>query len=166
MNAIPASELAIKDIHLPEAISWWPLAIGWWIVLGLLIISIVAFFLWYRQKQQHLQTHDDQHSSLREQVMAELVIIQKISDDQRFLEQLSALLKRVAITQHGKQVAGLTGKRWLRFLDKQWKLTVFSQGIGRVLGDAPYRKNAQPDRHVLLRISKNWLEHQMPRKKS
>ena len=35
------SELPLRDLHLPEAVSWWPLALGWWFVLavatGLLI---------------------------------------------------------------------------------------------------------------------------------
>jgi hypothetical protein len=32
----------LRDIHLPEPISWWPLAPGWWFV----IILVIGIFVW------------------------------------------------------------------------------------------------------------------------
>ena len=158
MNAA-AQDLAIRDIHLPDAISWWPLAMGWWVLIALLILSLIVFIGYqYHKRQNHSKK---KALSLRKQVMSELVTIQKISDDRLFLEALSGLLKRVAITQHGQKIAGLSGTQWLLFLDQQWDLHIFSEGIGQVLADLPYQKNPQPDRHMLLRVSKNWLENQM-----
>jgi len=154
-NAIP-----IKDIHLPEAISWWPVAIGWWLLMVVLITAIIIFVIWF-QHQSKQKEPKCKALSFRKQVMSELREIQNITDDRLFLAQLSALLKRVAITQHGQNIAGLSGKKWLQFLDRQWNLHSFSQGIGLVLLDLPYQKNPRPDRHMLLRISKNWLENQM-----
>ena len=159
-NLTMPTTIPIKDIHLPEAISWWPLAIGWWIVIALLIAAIIIVILWFRQKSRQASPQK-KGLSFRKQVMSELVEIQKIEDNHRFLEQLSALLKRVAISQHGQHIAGLSGQKWLEFLDKQWNLHSFSQGIGQVLIDLPYQKHPQPDRHMLLRVSKNWLENQM-----
>ena len=153
------SEIAIKDIHLPEAISWWPLAMGWWFLLALIILVTVGMVFWLKNSKQRLQKKSQM--SLRKQVMSELVTIQKIEDDHLFVERLSGLLKRVAITQYGQKVAGLSGQQWLEFMDKHWELTSFSQGVGRVLIDLPYQKDPQPDRHLLLRICKNWLENQM-----
>ena len=40
INANPLDQL--RDIHLPEPISWWPLAPGWW----LLIIIALALMVW------------------------------------------------------------------------------------------------------------------------
>ena len=39
------TELPLKDIHLPDAISWWPPAIGWWL-LALLIPILIVFSYW------------------------------------------------------------------------------------------------------------------------
>ena len=38
----PLTEL--RDIHLPATISWWPPAIGWWL-LSVIFAAILAFFL-------------------------------------------------------------------------------------------------------------------------
>jgi hypothetical protein len=29
----------LRDVHLPDPISWWPPAFGWWMIMGLLIIG-------------------------------------------------------------------------------------------------------------------------------
>ena len=158
---LPMPTIPIKDIHLPEAISWWPLAMGWWLLIALLMTVIIIVIVGFKRQYKQKHSNKFRRLSLRKQIMSELVDIQTINDDRLFLEQLSALLKRVAITQHGQQIAGLSGQKWLQFLDQQWDLQSFSQGIGQVLIDLPYQKNPQPDRHMLLRVSKNWLENQM-----
>jgi len=38
----------LHDIHMPEAIGWWPPAPGWWLLLGLVFISIAALFFYRR----------------------------------------------------------------------------------------------------------------------
>ena len=158
-NMPMAAAIPIKDIHLPEAISWWPLAIGWWLLIALCLISLMLVIVWFKHKSNPHQRKKG--LSLRKQVMTELVEIQTIDDDRLFLERISALLKRVAITQHGQHIAGLSGQKWLHFLDQQWNLSTFSQGIGQVLVDLPYQEHPHTDRHMLLRVSKNWLENQM-----
>jgi len=36
----------LRDVHLPDAVSWWPLAWGWWVLLILLTLSVgAALFL-------------------------------------------------------------------------------------------------------------------------
>ena len=35
-NALP-----LRDLHLPEAIGWWPLAPGWWVLLAMLVGQVV-----------------------------------------------------------------------------------------------------------------------------
>ena len=46
---MPATPLPLKDIHLPEAIGWWPLAPGWWILLLLIGLLIFAVVIWLRR---------------------------------------------------------------------------------------------------------------------
>ena len=47
----------LKDIHIPLEPHWWPLPIGWWIVISAVIFCIfiaVCFFLyWYTRPKQY-----------------------------------------------------------------------------------------------------------------
>lgn len=63
----------LKDIHAPEPISFWPLAIGWWLLIILSIIVISSlFYLVLRKrlkntwKRQAIQSFKELSSSYRE----------------------------------------------------------------------------------------------------
>ena len=44
MNQDPLA--ALRDIHLPPAVSWWPPAPGWWIIF-FIILGLLALLFWY-----------------------------------------------------------------------------------------------------------------------
>ena len=48
-NAIP-----LRDLHLPDAIGWWPLAPGWWAALAI-VVAVLCYFAWrlYKRWQFH-----------------------------------------------------------------------------------------------------------------
>jgi hypothetical protein len=89
------------------------------------------------------------------------------NDPQYGLRELSVLLRRVAISVSPRaEVASLTGEAWLLFLDGSVKNAPFSQGIGRCLSDAPYRRDAlNPAEFAeLLQLCEDWLAAQSKRK--
>jgi hypothetical protein len=101
------TDLPLRDIHLPESISWWPLADGWWCLFGLVL---VCAFVVIRKCTQN---------TLAKETMRELAAIQQafeVSDNGAVcLAQVSVLLRRVAISRDAS-VAGLTGQAWLENL--------------------------------------------------
>ena len=160
MKPTPDS-LPLRDIHLPEPITWWPLAPGWWLLLGLLIVGVLlVLFLKKRHYQRRFK-----RASLHE--------LQKIRDrwqESQNLTQLvkaiSALLRRTAISYYPRQnIAGLTDADWLRFLDAtNAQKDDFSKGVGKVLRSAPYVKTVhdnEVDAQALLTLTERWL-HQQP----
>lgn len=55
--SVPAAAQAngplLRDIHLPPAPSWWPLAPGWWGLLVLVLLAVgVAIWWWRRQRRR------------------------------------------------------------------------------------------------------------------
>ena len=78
---------------------------------------------------------------------------------------LSALMRQTAqdLSRH-YPVAGLSGHRWLVFLDETGNTQDFTRGPGRVLIDAPYQ-NAHTlagraiDVPAVLDVCQNWLRH-------
>jgi len=171
----------LRDIHLPEAIGWWPPALGWWLLLALLVILIVAGIYWLRWRE--IQRNKPIVFSKQDMVDAALLELREIErshaegqaengtydDDsiRQTLADISQLLRRCAVqlsslNHHPSDVAGLTGKTWLSWLDSQWSRNDFSQGAGRILIDAPYRKGLFDCDDVadLLGISRAWVEQQ------
>ena len=33
-------QIPLRDLHLPEAIGWWPLAPGWWILIAIALVGL------------------------------------------------------------------------------------------------------------------------------
>ncbi len=147
--------LKLKDIHLPDPVGWWPPAIGWWLLL--VLIPLFAALLWWFYKrviqQSALKTAQKLLDDIKEGGGADL---------QR-LQQLSAWLRRVAMTISGREkVAGLTGEAWLKELDKSVEGAPFSEGIGRCLVEAQYQKELKEKVNVseLFELCERWLKGQ------
>ena len=148
-------KLPLKDLHLPEAISWFPPALGWWLLLIVVpLVSVALYFLYqYLTRKTPVK--------LAKQVLAD---IQKSSmSNQEKLTALSALLRRVAVSIHARQeVAGLTGMAWLAFLDSSLPDTPFSTGVGRYFLEAPYRPQELSNEKLskLISLCEYWLSYQ------
>ncbi|MDQ6999108.1 MAG: DUF4381 domain-containing protein [Mariprofundus sp.] len=177
-NAADADPLAqLRDIHLPDAISWWPLAPGWWMLFALILIIIVALFYYLRwrdiQKNKPMTFSPQQ---VMQAALLELTNIEKshakteaLSDDhaRQVVANISQLLRRSAVQvthleNDPKSVAGLTGDAWLNWLDGRWDREDFMQGAGRILVEAPYQNGfSQNDTLIeLLTLCRDWLEQQ------
>ena len=130
-NAIP-----LRDLHLPDAIGWWPLAPGWWGVLVILAVGL-AYTTWrlYRRWQ---------FNAPRRYAMRELARIEAEYLEHRnpvmLGKQLSELLRRGMLAYAPREeIAGLTGEAWLAWLDKGMPLPYFHTEGGKSLLKLPYR---------------------------
>lgn len=131
MNPTDFSQLPLRDIHLPDAVAWWPPALGWWLVLGLVLAALATAAFVYRarfRERAAIRGLKAVGSALAAGT-APVVCIQRIS----------MILRRFAMSvADTPAVAGLTGEAWLAFLDRRWGRDEFSAGIGRVLIYGPY----------------------------
>ncbi len=159
-------ELPLKDIHLPEPISWWPPALGWWLLLALILGVIAFIFLvrwlylryrkpaWYYDAKQLLQTIEYQYKTQ--------------ADANVCLRELSMLLRRVSLSHDPDPlVASLTGKAWLRYLDKILPQAKFNTELGQLLITIPFQNKSNIEsRQVfkLLKLAQQWLSIMATRK--
>lgn len=152
---LPNMELPLRDIHLPNAISWWPLAPGWWLLFALLILVIVLAVLCVRYALK---------PTVKRRAVQELMAIENAfhahGDAVYCLSEISLFLRRTVLRQkHSEQTAGLTGVRWLNFLDKPLDSPEFSCGVGKILIKAPYRSYADKEDAVqLLQLCRKWVK--------
>jgi hypothetical protein len=54
-------------------------------------------------------------------------------------------------------VAGVSGDRWLKFLDQSVADPAFSQGVGRVFARDVYRHEVSVEAAPLLQLCREWL---------
>ncbi|MFT5452533.1 MAG: hypothetical protein ACI9N9_002026 [Enterobacterales bacterium] len=132
----------LKDIHLPDAVSAWPPAPGWWILafLMLALLGWSIWIVWKRHQQKHL---------LRVSIATLAKIekdYEKHQDPQQLIKQYSSLLRRISLALFSRsEVASLTGQPWLDFLDEQASTRLFKSEAGYLLLNAPYQK---PDKSI------------------
>lgn len=150
-----AVDLPLKDIHLPDPISWWPLAMGWWILLALsLFLGLIAMILVRKMRKPTLK----KEAFFMLKQIEEKFISQE--NTAICLAELSNLLRRVVISGHHENgIAGLTGIPWLEFLDKSLDKPEFSQGIGKLLLNGPYQPQSnKEDVSRLIQLCHQWVE--------
>ena len=157
------ANIPIRDIHLPGDVSWWPLAPGWWITIGLFALAAVAvYFLRLSQQRKQLAKQSmEEFSSLVEKY-------KKDSDAKSLVAGVSELLRRVSVMQFSDEtIAGLTGNAWLEFLDQGLssknadQSLLFQSEVGEYLISIQYQKDESIERQKLdklLILSKCWLQ--------
>lgn len=132
-------QIPLRDLHLPEMIGWWPLAPGWWIILGLLLIAIG--FALQRFQERRARNAARRHALARlDELLTEYETHRNVVS---FGANVSALLRRTMLAYAPrKHVAGLTGEEWLAWLDRDLAHPQFVAGPGRKLIELPYRNPA------------------------
>lgn len=159
MNPTQQATLTLRDIHLPDPVSWWPLAPGWWLVLALAILFIAGALLVVRRYRRR------SYRRLGLQHLATIEADVATKDDPRqLIQQLSLLLRHLAILHYQQPCAGLEGQDWLKFLDQPFHKKPapanqpFSEGPGQCIGCGPYQQHvAEFDRSALITLCRQWI---------
>lgn len=141
------SELA--DIVMPDPVSWWPPAAGWyWLATILLGLGIIHGVLTWRRWRQN---------AYRRRALVEL------EADDLTVNQLFGIIKRVALVSFGRSgVAPLSGADWIRFLD------LTCRGLNtedlRPLYAAVFspRQSTGAEFQAGLQAARRWVRHHQP----
>lgn len=143
----------LRDIHMPPAISIWPLAPGWWMLLSILLYSALLFLFW---KHRHWL-----RNRARYQALQQLALLKEQSslNPVECLMTLSAILRRVALAYFPRRtVASLHGLAWLQFLDRTSHSDAFTCGVGQQLARGPYQASFSEDLSPLIVLVESWVE--------
>ncbi|MGO1071960.1 DUF4381 domain-containing protein [Lysobacter sp. CA199] len=135
-----AAPLVLRDVHLPAAPSWWPLALGWWAVIGAVAIVALAAYLWYRRRTKRRR----EIAQVFDRALAQA------DTPAAQVAAMSELLRRAA-RRRDSQADRLQGEQWLEFLDRGSKRRDFADGGGRLLLDGGYRPRVDPAQAAALR---------------
>jgi hypothetical protein len=166
--------LPLRDIHLPDTVSWWPIAPGWWIII--LLVGFGLALLIYMKKRKEQRELRCAGINTLDNIILEY---ESHQDKVKLVADLSILLRRLCISHFSRQetkqeakketqqkVANLTGEKWLAFLQrgidnlKLEKNASFISGAGRVLIAVPYQPDNQDvnvDVESLLLLCRAWI---------
>ena len=144
----------LRDIHLPEPVSAWPPGPGWWL-LAALLLALLGSLVWWLVKRHR-------GNAWRRQACCELDRAledwQLHGDDCRFLQELSEILKCVAMRTSSRDVAALSGARWNQYLDERWQSAPARGFTALDFGEAVYRPSASgADVEELHGLGQRWL---------
>lgn len=111
----------LQPLILPTPISWWPPALGWWL---LALFFIILFSAWHYVKRIRVATNQVVSSDpLRDSALQQLRALTKPYDGAQaglWLQQINQLLKRICATRYPDSASHtLSGREWLAFLDSR-----------------------------------------------
>jgi hypothetical protein len=130
-------QIPLRDLHLPEAVGWWPLAPGWWVIIALAVVAAAYLVRLFLRKRSR--------SAARRQALRQLAVLsqefEQHGDVAAFSRAMSELLRRTMLAYAPRNdVAGLTGDEWLAWLDRDLDRPRFQGDVGRKLLELPYRR--------------------------
>jgi len=147
-SAVPPAWLAeLAPAHAAPPPGMWPLAPGWWLLIGLLLLAAALFYAWRRYRR-----------SLRRLALNELTRIESgVADDATLARDLENLLRRFAVARYGREhVARLSGDAWIAFVAAHGG-SALDGDSGRELLRAAYGARARADRAQWLRGARGFI---------
>ncbi len=128
--------IPLRGLHLPDAVGWWPLAPGWWLLGALLAVGCGLLFRSLLRHRAHAAARRKALRQLEESRSAYAYHGNPVT----LGAEISELLRRTMLAYAPRaEVAGLTGEAWLEWLDRDLDQPLFREGAGRSLLDLPYR---------------------------
>ena len=116
--ADPLAEL--RDIHLPEAVSYWPLAPGWWLLLVsvLLLAGLIVWTVRRYRRNAYRRAAVRELDKVYQQYMSDVKGSTASDAGHNYLQRVNRLLKQVYFTHGVSQVAGLSSDGWISELQR------------------------------------------------
>lgn len=115
----------LRDIHLPDGVSAFPIATGWWLCLaGIVLLFLLIQFILYLRRYSKARYA----LKLLKEISAENVV--------EAAKEMSEILRRICVFKY-KEAAALLGTDWIAFLNKNSK-TPIEGTSAELLINAPY----------------------------
>lgn len=115
----------LRDIHIPDGVSAFPPAYGWWLILLAIIATIVLVKLYSAWR-------------IRSKKLYALRLLNDVRDQDVILaaKEMSEILRRICVIKY-PEASVYIGKEWIDFLNLHTKETIGGK-TAQLLIDAPY----------------------------
>ncbi len=161
MNGSSLMDGGLRDIRGLDAVSVWPLAPGWWLLIIALIVAAIALFLLSKAPIAALFSSGDWRGDARH-LLGDLKRRLPSLDGRSAASEFSELMRRIAMARTARdECAGLSGADWLDWLSANDPGGFDWREHGRLIIEAPYAPIGtslnMDDMGRLIDAAANWL---------
>ena len=139
----------LRDIHLPDGVSMWPPAYGWWLIPAMLFGAwgMVHLFRFLRLKSKKIYAQ-------------KLLKDVSLTSRQAAAAKMSEILRRICVLKYPEALC-LSGQEWVAFLASHTKEKL-SKNVAELLKNAPYMpekslEKAEDDVKALQEFCRRWI---------
>jgi len=153
----------LADIHLPEAVSFWPPAPGWWLLTLVLVSAVILLgrltllrlkqrkileFALFELDKIHQQFENLQAATGNDINAARL----------QFINDFNAVLRRVALWHHPEQeIASLSGAAWVDFIREKGDSTLMTDELADALQQGRFKPHCEFNVAQLYQFGQKWI---------
>ena len=145
----------MHDLARPEAVSWLPQTVGWWVIgAWLLVLAFLgvgyAYLHWRRNRYRR------EAITLLQAIETGAVAGTSLATAG---EKIAVLLKRTALVAYSRaEVASLHGSAWADFLCVSCNYDPVVERAAVDLAGAAYRRDANSNGDALFAAARRWIE--------
>ncbi len=148
----------LADIHLPEPVGAWPPAMGWWLLAAALAALLVfggrRLLAYWRRRRYCAAALGELERVYEELANAENSDASRL----RYVNAFNSILRRVALAHFpGRDVAGLGGEDWLRFLKAHGSCLGLDRDLAAALSHGRFQPAIALDTGKLHNFGREWI---------
>ena len=150
-----SATLDLIDIIEPAAISSWPPAWGWWVLMiaTACVIGLIAYVSVVMLKQQKIKTLA---LGLLNNAKCEY---EQSGNANNYCRDINQILKRYWLYYRpGSDINALNGKLWVEQLNMQCDIALFTSVNAIALSEGPYSQLENFDANALENAAKQWIK--------
>ena len=150
----------LADIHLPEAVSFWPPAPGWWVLALLLLVSgyYLARQLLRIRRQHKVCQHALAELSRCYQGFARQGDADPNALRLHYINEFNSVLRRVALVHFPQSnVASLGGDAWVDFIREKGDSSYLNPEIAAALSYGRFQTECNIDVDAMNQMGRAWI---------
>lgn len=155
VNLPPEATQLLNQMHNikePDPVSWWPLAPGWWLLIGLTaaLLCWLAYKLVRRAKQNRY----------RKEALALLAKV-AAQPEQHSVTDINEIIKRTALHAYPRErpeIARNYGERWVQWLNSKCSAPVITGTAADALAHDTYKADASAPLKTSLEAARRWVQ--------
>jgi len=150
----------LADIHLPEAVSYWPPAPGWW-VLALLLLLAAGFLILKVMRSLRQQKICRYALAELERCFNEYSQTTDTDTDElklRYINQFNTVIRRVALVHFPQaNVASLAGAAWVDFIQEKGNSSLMTEEMVAALKYGRFQTKCDVDVDAMQEFGQQWV---------